>query len=65
MMNSAKAGDRSGPRRLARRHGIRLRARTASAAGRTVTFADDSAADFDAVVWATGFLPAAARRQRP
>jgi putative flavoprotein involved in K+ transport len=44
-----------GPRRLARRHGIRLRARAASAAGRTVTFADASAADFDAVVWATGF----------
>jgi putative flavoprotein involved in K+ transport len=44
-----------GPRRLARRHGIRLRTRAASAAGRTVTFADGSAADFDAVVWATGF----------
>src|SRR4029077_6845620 len=27
----------------------------AGAAGRTVTFADGSAADFDAVVWATGF----------
>ena len=44
-----------GPRRLARRHGIRLRPRAASAAGRTVTFADGSAADYDAVVWATGF----------
>jgi len=44
-----------GPRRLARRHGIRLRPRTASAAGRTVTFADGSAAEYDAVVWATGF----------
>jgi putative flavoprotein involved in K+ transport len=44
-----------GPRRLARRHGIRLRARAASAAGRTVTFADGNAAEFDAVVWATGF----------
>jgi putative flavoprotein involved in K+ transport len=44
-----------GPRRLSRQHGIRLRARAASAAGRTVTFADGSAADFDAVVWATGF----------
>jgi putative flavoprotein involved in K+ transport len=44
-----------GPRRLARRHGIRLRPRATSAAGRTVTFADGSAADFDAVVWATGF----------
>jgi len=44
-----------GPRRLARRHGIRLRARAGSATGRTVTFADGSAAEFDAVVWATGF----------
>jgi putative flavoprotein involved in K+ transport len=45
----------AGPRRLARRHGIGLRPRAASAAGRTVTFADGSAAEFDAVVWATGF----------
>ena len=44
-----------GPRRLARRHGIRRRPRATSAAGRTVTFADGSAAEYDAVVWATGF----------
>jgi len=44
-----------GPRKLARRHGIRIRPRAARAAGRTMTFADGSAADFDAVVWATGF----------
>jgi putative flavoprotein involved in K+ transport len=44
-----------GSRRLARRHGIGLRARAAGAAGRTVTFADGSAAEFDAVIWATGF----------
>ncbi len=44
-----------GPRRLARRHGIRIRPRATSAAGRTVTFADGNAAEFDAVVWATGF----------
>ena len=44
-----------GPRQLARRHGIRIRPRAAGAAGRTVTFADGSAADFDAVVWATGY----------
>jgi putative flavoprotein involved in K+ transport len=41
--------------RLAGRHGIQIRARAASAAGKTVTFADGSAAEFDAVVWATGF----------
>ena len=45
----------AGPRRLARRHGIGLRPRALRAAGRTVTFADGSAAEFDAVVWATGF----------
>jgi putative flavoprotein involved in K+ transport len=44
-----------GPRQLARRHGIRIRPRASGPAGRTVTFADGSAADFDAVVWATGF----------
>jgi putative flavoprotein involved in K+ transport len=44
-----------GPRQLARRHGIRLRPRAVSAAGRTVTFADGSAGEYDAVVWATGF----------
>jgi putative flavoprotein involved in K+ transport len=45
-----------GPRQLARRYGIRLRPRATSAARRTVTFADGSIADFDAVVWATGFV---------
>ncbi len=44
-----------GPRQLARRHRIRTRPRAASAAGRTVTFADGTAAEYDAVVWATGF----------
>jgi putative flavoprotein involved in K+ transport len=44
-----------GPRRLARRYGIRIRPRVMRAAGRTVTFADGSAAEYDAVVWATGF----------
>ena len=44
-----------GPRQLARRHGVRIRPRVTAAAGRTVTFADGAAADFDTVVWATGF----------
>ena len=44
-----------GPRRLARRHGVRIRPRATAAAGRTVRFADGDAAEFDAVVWATGF----------
>jgi putative flavoprotein involved in K+ transport len=44
-----------GPRRLARSHGIRIRPRVTGAAGRTVTFADGTAAEYDTVVWATGF----------
>jgi putative flavoprotein involved in K+ transport len=44
-----------GPRQLARRHGVRIRPRVTGAAGRTVRFADGAAAEFDAVVWATGF----------
>ena len=44
-----------GLRRLARLHGIRIRPRAVRAAGKTLTFADGSAAEFDAVVWATGF----------
>ena len=44
-----------GPRQLARRYDVRIRPRATGAAGRTVRFADGAAADFDAVVWATGF----------
>jgi len=45
----------AGPRQLARRHGITLRPRLDSVAGRSVTFADATHAEYDAVVWATGF----------
>jgi putative flavoprotein involved in K+ transport len=45
----------NGPRQLAKRHGILIRPRATMAAGRSVTFADGNAAEFDAVVWATGF----------
>ena len=44
-----------GPRQLARHHGVRIRPRATGAAGRTVRFADGAAAEFDAVIWATGF----------
>lgn len=44
-----------GLRQLAKRYGVRIRPRATMAAGRSVTFADGSAAEFDAVVWATGF----------
>jgi putative flavoprotein involved in K+ transport len=46
----------SGPRQLARKLGVRIRPRVTSAADRTVTFADGAAAEFDAVIWATGFV---------
>ena len=41
--------------RSARKQGIRMRTRATAADGATVTFADDSDAAVDAVVWATGF----------
>ncbi len=45
-----------GPRQLARHHGVRIRPRAVGAAGRTVRFADGGAAEFDTVIWATGFI---------
>ena len=38
-----------------RRRGVEIRPRVTGASGRTVTFADDDSAEYDAVVWATGF----------
>jgi putative flavoprotein involved in K+ transport len=45
----------TGPRQLARRHGVTVRARVEAAAERSIRFADGSLAEYDAVVWATGF----------
>lgn len=47
----------SSPRKLVRDSGVILRPRVVSASGRTVTFADDSEQEFDAVIWATGYRP--------
>ena len=44
-------------RRRIAREGVDFRGRLITAAGRTVSFADGSAAEVDAVVWATGFKP--------
>ena len=44
-----------GPRQLAKRHGVRIRPRATTAAGRSLTFADGSVSEYNAVVWATGF----------
>ncbi|MEP7036260.1 MAG: NAD(P)/FAD-dependent oxidoreductase [Dermatophilaceae bacterium] len=44
-----------GPSQLAKRHNIRIRPRATKATGRSVTFADGSVSEYDAVVWATGF----------
>jgi len=45
----------TGPRQLTRHHGIRVRPRVTRTAERSVTFADGSASEYNAVVWATGF----------
>jgi putative flavoprotein involved in K+ transport len=45
----------SSPRELRRRYGIDLKPRVVGAAGRTVTFADGTELDVDAVIWATGY----------
>ena len=47
----------SSPRELKRKYGITLLPRVVNAAGRTVTFADGSQQEFDAVIWATGYRP--------
>jgi putative flavoprotein involved in K+ transport len=44
----------TGPRGLAR-HGVTLRARVAAAEGQSVCFTDGTRADYDAIVWATGY----------
>ncbi len=44
-----------GPRRLARRHGIPVRPRVDTVAGRDVTFADGTRGQYDVIIWATGF----------
>ena len=45
----------SSPRELRRRYGVDLKPRAVQASGRTVTFADRSDLEVDAVVWATGY----------
>src|SRR5919202_1387487 len=47
----------SSPRELQRRFGVRLKTRAVGACGRTVRFADGTALDVDAVIWATGYRP--------
>jgi putative flavoprotein involved in K+ transport len=45
----------SSPRELARRFGVGIKPRAVAASGRTVTLADGSRLDIDAVIWATGY----------
>ena len=45
----------SSPRALKRRYGVELKPRVIGASGRTVSFADGSAVEVDAVIWATGY----------
>jgi putative flavoprotein involved in K+ transport len=45
----------SSPRELRKRHGVGLKPRVVTASGRTISFADGSELDVDAVIWATGY----------
>jgi putative flavoprotein involved in K+ transport len=45
----------SSPRELRRRYAVGLKPRVVGASGRTLSFADGSELDADAVIWATGF----------
>ena len=45
----------SSPRELRRRYRIDLKPRVVAASGRTISFADGSELDVDAVIWATGY----------
>jgi putative flavoprotein involved in K+ transport len=47
----------SSPRELRRRYGVELKPRAVGATGRTISFADGSNLDLDAVIWATGYRP--------
>jgi putative flavoprotein involved in K+ transport len=41
--------------RSAKRHGVNMKQRAVGVSGRTVSFADESTLDVDAVIWATGY----------
>ena len=45
----------SSPRELRRRYRIDMKPRVVAASGRTISFADGSELDVDAVIWATGY----------
>jgi len=47
----------STPRELRARYGVELKPRVVGASGHTLTFADQSDLDVDAVIWATGYRP--------
>jgi putative flavoprotein involved in K+ transport len=47
----------SGPRELKRRYGVGLKPRVVGASGRTLSFADGTELEVDAVIWATGYRP--------
>jgi putative flavoprotein involved in K+ transport len=47
----------TGPRQLARRHGVELLPRAVDAHAHTVTFADGRALDAQTIIWATGHRP--------
>ena len=47
----------SSPRELRQRYGVEVKPRAVGASGRTLSFADGSELEADAVIWATGYRP--------
>jgi putative flavoprotein involved in K+ transport len=47
----------SSPRELTRRYGVGLKPRATDASGRRITFEGGNEAEFDALIWATGYRP--------
>jgi putative flavoprotein involved in K+ transport len=47
----------SSPREFRRRYGVELKPRVVGASGRSLSFADGSELEVDAVIWATGYRP--------
>jgi putative flavoprotein involved in K+ transport len=47
----------SSPRELSRRYGVEVKPRVVGASERTLSFADGSHTEVDAVIWATGYRP--------
>ena len=54
-MSERLTADRLEPAASSAAHGVKLKPRALGASGRTISFADGSTLDVDAVIWATGY----------